>query len=237
MFLIASTGRCGTMALCTGLNACSDHTVAHEPEPRLLDEAYRKHIGQSWHTTDYIQQMKFFRQHQDISYGQSIRAPNLLENIRTVAPETAVLIIVRNPIEYVLSAHAKRVFTKYNEWDRTRIVPLGVDLQSCSLAEKIALHWLEINRYLLDFAERDYKTKVVTLDRLDDEAHEWVRFLGVSVANHKDLKTILGSRVNASSYNQAPDGFDPALLLWHCESNWARAKSMSSTYASTENSA
>ena len=75
MFLIASTGRSGTVALTEGLNACSDTTVGHEPDP-LLREAWLKHRRRPYWTRAYRRRMAFYAdQHASGSrYGESFRA-------------------------------------------------------------------------------------------------------------------------------------------------------------------
>jgi hypothetical protein len=147
VFVIASSGRCGTLALCAGLDRYSDHRVEHEPEPRLLYEAYLKHVGREYRTPAFEQRLRFFAERAGERYGQSVRAPSLLPEIAEAAPHARFLILVRPPREYVASAHAKRVLERGDEWDRTRIMPDGDDPEA-PLVERLALHWAEVNRYL-----------------------------------------------------------------------------------------
>lgn len=226
MFIIASTGRCGTAALCNGLDAFSDHEVAHEPPPRLLQEAYLKHIQGDYVTPLLREQLRFFASRSSARYGQSIRAPSLLFDFRAAAPAAPFLIIVREPLSYVRSAHAKGVLSKNNEWDATRIMPLDAraDAACAPLAERIAWHWVEVNRYLLEFAERsEGPCKVVTLESLEVAFPAWCDFLGVSVTDSRGLNAYLCTRPNASDDCRLPDGYIPQRLSELTEGTWARA--------------
>jgi hypothetical protein len=226
MFIIASTGRCGTAALCNGLDRFSDHDVAHEPPPRLLHEAWLKHIQREYMTPVLRKQLQVFRSRSGTRYGQSIRASSLLSDIRAVAPAAPVLVVVREPLSYVRSAHARGVLAKHNEWDATRIMPLDgrADPGRAPVAERIAWHWIEVNRYLLDFAEHaDGPCKVVLLECLEGACHGWSDFLGVNVTDRSGLDAYLRTRPNASAEHRLPDGYDVQRLSALCEGTWARA--------------
>ena len=227
MFVIASTGRCGTEAICHGLDRFSDHVVEHEPEPRLLREAHLKHLGEQYRTPTYEERMRFFRDREHARYGQSFRAPNLLEDIGSVAAETRFLVVVRTPTEYVVSAHALGVLRRGDEWDQARILPRGVSEASerGSLAARIAWHWDAVNRYLLDFAERSgSRARVVVLGPLEDVLPQWAAWLGVDVGDPGGLREYLASKPNASPSRELPEGYDPATIQRICGETWRRAE-------------
>ena len=233
MFIIASSGRSGTLALCQGLSQFSDHRVLHEPEPRLLEEAFLKHSGQPYETAVLRERLVYFRARSAEKYGESFRAPNLLGEIARAVPQTRFLILVRDPLEYVISAHSKNVFRKNDEFDRTRIVPreLGDEFAFLSLAERIAWHWVALNTYLLEFAESDpAPVRVVIAADLDQQADEMIDHLGVRVTDRQGLRLFLNSRPNSKQSSDMPDGFDPGKLsvitarVWKRAAEIARAK-------------
>lgn len=162
MFIIASTGRCGTEALVHALDKGTKHQVYHEPEPTLLEEGWLKHHSREYrHKPKYLGKMLGLAKYRfGGSYGEAIRAPNLLPDMRCVAPRAKVLVIIRDPLQYIISAHYKGVLSKGNRWDAYRLMPKAID-DTVPLAERIAHHWCVVNNYLLDFAERDSHTTVV----------------------------------------------------------------------------
>src|SRR5690349_20386510 len=123
MFIIATSGRCGTKAICDGLAQFSDHEVRHEPTPTLLEEAWLKHGGSDYRTPTFNARMVGFAERDGTAYGESFRAPNLLSDIREVAPNTKFLVIVRRPDEYIRSAHIKGVLRRGDGWDQFRLMP------------------------------------------------------------------------------------------------------------------
>ncbi len=234
MFIIASTGRCGTQAICHGLHEFSDHTVAHEPAPRLLHEAYLKHRQMDYRTPTLEARLEFFREKSRQPYGESFRAPNLLPEIRAVAPQTRFLIIIRNPLQYVRSAHSMRVFRKGGEWDETRILPhgLGGSFDQLPLAEKIAWHWVALNRHLLDFAAADHPgVKVAILRELETDLPQWADFLNVKIRDPDGLGRYLQKRPNAATSSELPNGFDENGLAAICRTEWERAQNLEKMHA------
>ena len=216
MFVIASSGRCGTLALCRGLDSFSDHAVEHEPEPRLLREAYLKHAGEEYRTEAYRERMAFFRERDGTRYGQSFRAPTLLEDVAEAAPSARVLVLVRHPLEYVVSAHFMRVLSRGDEWDRLRIMPPGTE--SLSLAERLAAHWTEVNRILLAFvARRPDRARVAIVERLEDRIGAIADDLGVRVERPDELRALLVARPNASETKEPPPGMELVSVggAWH----------------------
>jgi hypothetical protein len=230
MFIIASSGRSGTYAICKGLNDYGDHTVMHEPEPRLLEEAFHKHKGLPYQTDSLRQRMQFFAERDNEKYGESFRAPNLLPEIIHAAAKTRVLILVRNPLDYVVSAHAKLVFRKKDDpWDRFRIIPDFPEdtFINFPLAEKIAWHWVAVNRYLLEFAESTpSNAKVAVLADLGAQIHGVAEYLGVVIKDPEGLNTFLASHPNASDHREFPDGYDRERILSICENEWKKAQQM-----------
>jgi hypothetical protein len=218
MFLIASTGRCGTLALTCALNRSSDHEVAHEPEP-LLREAWLKHRAMPYATTTFINRMAFYERVASGAscYGESLRTPNLLGDILSVAPATPLLVIVRDPKGYVRSAHSKHVLRKGDVWDKYRLMPADYD-SSAPLALRIALHWQTVNRYLLDIAAQHDLARVVLHQPLDAVIDDWTAFLGVRITNRLELCSSLESLPNMSTTHAEPQGFDAVAAL--CEPTW-----------------
>jgi hypothetical protein len=210
MFIIASSGRSGTLAVCNGLDKFSDHMVRHEPEPTLLEEAFRKHKGLPYETETLRRRLEFFREKE--------------------APRARFLILVRHPADYVVSAHAKSVFRKPDDpWDRFRIVPdfPDSDFKQLPLAEKIAWHWAAVNRYLLDFAESDPAgARVTIVSDLGAQIRGLADFLDVRILDPQGLDAFLRSRPNASDHSAVPAGYAPGRILSICGEQWMRAEAL-----------
>jgi hypothetical protein len=219
------------MALCHGLDRFSDHTVEHEPEPRLLGEAYRKHCGQDYMTPALLERLDFFRQRASARYGQSFRAPNLLVDVRRVAPGTRFLVIVRDPLEYAVSAYHWGVLRRDDEWDRMRLMPRHptVRLETATLAERLVLHWVTMNRYLLDFVElARSQTRVVILGELERDLEAWAPDVGVEITDPAALRAFLALRPNSSPRpersDERPDGWEERRLATIFGVEWSRAR-------------
>lgn len=228
MFVIASSGRCGTLAVCEGLNRFSDHEVRHEPAPRLLEEADLKHRGGDYRTRRLGRRLRLFARRADSRYGESFRGATLLPDIEAAAPTARFLVLVRPPLDYVASAHARRVLERGDEWDRTRILPPGLAADT-PLAERLAWHWNEVNRYLLEFAEAaPGAARVGLVGRLEDQIGGWARFLGVEIRDAGGLASFLATKPNRSTPAGRPEGWDEPRLQAICEATWARASRLSS---------
>lgn len=228
MFVIGSSGRCGTQAICQGLDRFSDHTVWHEPEPRLLVEALAKHRGQPYRSEAFDWVMGFFEEQSRGRYGQTFRAPNLLEDVRRAVPETRFLIVVREPLEYVRSAHGMRAFQRGDEWDTTRIMPLhlGGDVEDLPLAEKLAWHWVAINEHLLDFAAAA-SVPVHVLEDLSVQVREWAPLLGIDISDPAGLDSYLSTKPNSAEVKELPDRTDEDRLREITQPVWERIKELS----------
>jgi hypothetical protein len=181
MFIIATSGRCGTQAICEGLARFSESEVRHEPEP-MLEEAWLKHTGKDYRTPLFEARMAGFAGRDDSACGESFRAANLLADVRAAAPHTRFLIVVRKPSDYIRSAHSKGVLRRGDGWDRFRLMPEDAP---APLALRIASHWQTINAYLLDFAEQ-HRCPVVThrdwIDLIDRLPRRWE--CGSPIAGH-----------------------------------------------------
>jgi hypothetical protein len=214
------------MALCHGLNQFSDHSVLHEPDPRLLEEAFLKHSAQPYQTPRYYERLDYFRARASERYGESFRAPNLLSDIADAVPQTRFLILIRDPLEYVVSAHSKNVFRKNDAFDRTRIVPLelGDNLASLPLAERIAWHWVAVNSYLLAFAENESAARVVIVRDIDSQIEGIVEHLRVRLTDREGLRVFLDSRPNRKEGAEAPEGMEQGRLALITDSVWKRAE-------------
>jgi len=154
-----------------------------------------------------------------------------LPDIQAVAAQTCFLIVVRDPLSYIVSAHARQVFRKNGEWDETRIMPhhLGGDFSRLSLAEKIAWHWVAINRYLLDFVEfHNAVAKVVVLRDLVPDPPKWAAFVGTTIKDPGALTRFLEQRPNASATRELPQGYEPGHLEEICHQEWHRAQRLAS---------
>jgi hypothetical protein len=218
MFLIASTGRSGTVAVTEGLNAHSDHEVGHEPEP-LLREAWLKHHRRPYWTKAYRTRMAFYRDKvgSGARYGESFRTPNLVTDVLHRAPGSPLLVMVRDPEGYVLSAHARQVLSKDDQWDRYRLLPRRID-PSTPLAVKIALHWQTVNGYLLRAVDRHRPSRVVLFQPLDPVIDSWADFLGAGITDREGLRSYLTSHPNRSTSHDEPEGFDQVAA--RCRPMW-----------------
>ena len=225
MFLIASSGRCGTAAICTGLDVFSDHDVRHEPEPLLLHEAWLKHCGQPYRTPQFEARLNGLRQLAGTNYGESWRAPNLLPDIADAVPGMRFLVAIRDPHEYLRSAHFMKVLRKGGRWDKKRLLPDGV--QEKALAERIAWHWVTVNTYLLDFAQV-YDAPVFRLGDWADQLEKLPNWLGITLHDPAGLRQSLSARANASTTHEFPDDYIPSVIQSICESTWERAAKIAS---------
>jgi hypothetical protein len=227
VFVIASSGRCGTLALCRGLDEFGDHTVEHEPEPRLLREAYLKHTGADHRTETYRERLAFFAERDGTAYGQSFRAPTLLDDVAEAAPQARFLVLVRDPLEYVVSAHFMKVLARGDEWDAMRIMPPGSD--ELSHAERLAAHWTQVNRYLLDFAEREPgQTRVAIVAALEEKIEPLAEHLGVRIERPDEVRTLLAARPNAATNKAVPEGMEHVERGGAWEPVWEEARSLAS---------
>lgn len=232
MFIIASSGRCGTYALCNGLGQYSDHAVLHEPNPRLLEEAFLKHVGAPYRTEGFTRRMQHFKERAGDKYGESFRAPNLLRDIHQVAPETRFLVLIRDPLEYIVSAHSKQVFQKKDIWDQTRIVPLELthNFHELPLAEKLAWHWVSLNRYLLEFVESGIGvSRVAVISDLAREIGGLAEYLGVTIEGSEGLSAFLHTRPNSATSHALPEGYNRERLLSITAPVWRQALSFAAT--------
>lgn len=232
MFLIASTGRCGTVALCSALGDHSDHEMAHEVPPRLLEEAWLKHRGESFRTPDYESKLALFRAKEHTAYGEAFRGCTLLPEIAEAAPGTRFLIVVRDPLGYIPSAHYMWVLRKPGTtWDGQRILPAD-DTPHRPLALRLADHWDEVNRYLLDFAEStSASVKVVLHGPLDERVDDWADFAGVRFIDRAAVSARLDQQLNSSTTFELPDGFDPVTIRARTRLQWERAQRLAAQYA------
>jgi hypothetical protein len=224
MFLILSTGRCGTVAVCRALDTCSDHDVAHEPEPLLLEEGWRKHNGLPYRTETLEARLSFFHDHQHERYGEAFRSSPLAADIAEAAPLARMLILVRDPAEYVRSAHYMQVLAKPDSpWDRFRVMPHDDD-PTRSHAERIAGHWAVVNDYLLAFAEKTSSPVLVGIHGpLDDRIDQWAHFAGVSITDTAALGQVLAARPNSSKRSELPAGYDADSIRALVAPTWQRA--------------
>lgn len=226
VFIVASSGRCGTLALCEALDRFSDHRVEHEPPPRLLEEAREKHLGRPYETRTLSRRLDFFARRSRSRYGQSFRAVTLLPEVGDAAPEARFLVLVREPAGYLLSAHAKHVLRKGDEWDRFRIMPRTMPADA-TIADRLALHWVAVNTYLLEFAESTGdRARVALVGRLEDDVEEWAEFLGVKILDREQLAGLLATRPNAAATGDQPDGYDGGAVSGITSELWDRARKL-----------
>jgi hypothetical protein len=195
MFLIASTGRAGTMGLCEGLNRFSDHQVEHEPPPELLEEGYRKHNGRRYRSLTFRRRMRFFAARDGTPYGQSFRSAPLVHDVAQVAPTARFLVLLRDPDDYLRSAHSRGVLSKGGRWDATRIMPPGTEGRA--LVDQLGLHWLEVNRYLIDFHRSTDRSVLHVMRDLRPEVAGIAASLGVTITDPAGLDDFLSGTPNA----------------------------------------
>jgi hypothetical protein len=217
LLLIATTGRCATRGLALGLTRFSDTTVDHEPRPQLLREAFLKHVGVDHRTELFQSRLAWLREREEARYGQTIRAAPLLDDLAEALPTARFVLLVREPYSYVRSAMSRRVLLRGDEWDLYRVLPLDLDLTGLSRPEVIALHWREVNRYLLDFAARHrHRSRLMILGDLRRQIVEIAEFGGASVTDPAGLDDFLARRPNQAPLRDALQGArdgDLSLLL------------------------
>jgi hypothetical protein len=196
VFIIASTGRCGTQAICDALGQYSDHEVRHEPEPLLLAEAQRAHAGRWRYSPTYLSRMWGFRRSDGHRYAESVRCPTLVGDIARVAPGSKVVVLFREPSGYVASAWSRGVMRKGDQWDRWRILP--PDAPGHSVADLIGLHYAEVNQILTDTVARlGSRAMVVEVGELDVVVDHVASFAGVGITDRPAMSALLAQRPNA----------------------------------------
>ena len=197
MFLVASSGRCATAAICSGLDRFSDHRVRHEPEPRLLRESLRAHQGRwRWSRTS-VERMREWRRLDGTPYGEAVRCAPLVLDIARVAPRSKVVVLVRRPEEYVRSAWGRGVMRKGDaEWDALRILP--ADAEGRPAVDRIALYYEAVNRILARTVERlGDRAMVAIVDDLDLLVDDIAAFAGVQLRDRAGLTAHFASRPNS----------------------------------------
>lgn len=210
MLIVASTGRCGTRALCDALSAASDHRVRHEPEPLLLEEAQRAHQGRWRYSRVFLRRLVAWRRLDGTPYGEAVRCPTLLGDIARVARRARFVVLFREPDEYVRSAWGRGVLRKGNAWDRHRILPRGADV--LPIGDQIALHHAEVNRILADFAVRYAgRVKVCESNRLDRTFSDLCAFAGVNILDRAAAGAILSARPNAGPLDRYAESEAPVV--------------------------
>lgn len=229
MFFIASSGRAGTLALTHGLDAYSDHEVAHEPDP-LLRESWSKHRRLPCDDDRLCERIAFYARCHAAGerYGESVRTPNLLPGFLEAAPGAPLLVIVREPVEWVRSAHRRKVLRKGDEWDRYRLMP-DHDRAEHPIAYRLAGHWCTVNRYLLRAAEGHRPSAVVLHQPMAPVVEEWAAFLGVELTDRAALGAYLDTRPNRSECGDEPEGIEQIERL--CRRLWDEARALATTLA------
>lgn len=196
VFLVASTGRCGTQAICDALDRFTDHTVRHEPEPLLLGEAWKAHQGRWRWSPTYARRMRAFRQADRTPYGESVRCAPLIDDIARVAPQSRLVVLYRSPEGYLRSAWGRGVMRKGDQWDRWRILP--ADAVGREPVDQVALHYAEVNRLLADTTERlGERALVVEVGELDEVVDAITGFVGATVTDRAAMAALLSARPNA----------------------------------------
>jgi len=196
VLIIASTGRCGTQAICDVFDQFTDHEVRHEPEPLLLAEAQRAHAGRWRYSPTYVSRMWDFRRRDGTPYGESVRCPTLVADIARYAPRSRVVVLFRAPGAYVASAWSRGVMRKGDRWDRWRILP--ADAHSRSVVDLIGLHYAEVNRVLADTVVRlGGRAMVVEVGDLDTVVDQVASFAGMAFTDRPAVSARLAQRPNA----------------------------------------
>lgn len=196
MFIVASTGRCGTQAVCDAFEQFTDHRVRHEPEPLLLEEAYRAYHHRWRVTPTYLRRMLGFRKLDGTAYGESVRCPTLLDDLARFAPRSRFVVLFRSPGGYVRSAWGRGVLRKGGPWDRWRILP--AEAEGRDVVDRIALHYAEVNRLLADTVERlGDRALVLEVGELDEVVDAMATFTGAVISDRAGMADLLTRRPNA----------------------------------------
>jgi hypothetical protein len=198
VLLVASTGRCATLALSQALSRFTAAEVEHEPAPRLLREAWLRHLGLPFETPLLVRRLGEIRQRAGTPYGQTLRVAPLLDAFADAIPSARFVLLFRDPDDYVRSAASRGVLRRGDEWDLYRVLPLDVDLADFSRAERIALHWDAVNRHLLDFAQRrPERVLPIVVGDLDADIQRIAAFAGWALRDRDGLSAFLSSRPNS----------------------------------------
>lgn len=196
VFIIASTGRCGTQAICDAFGLYSDHQVRHEPEPLLLAEAQRAHLGRWRYSPTYVRRMLGFRRLDGDRYGESVRCPTLVGDIARVAPGSRLVVLFRSPSGYMASAWSRGVMRKGDQWDQWRILP--PDAAGRDVVDLIGLHYAEVNQILADtVASLGDRATVVEVGDLDAVVDQVAVFAGIGITDRQAMSDLLAQRPNA----------------------------------------
>ncbi len=228
MFLVASTGRCGTRALCDALDAASDHRVRHEPEPLLLEEAQRAHQGRWRFTPTLLRRLYAWHRLDRTPYGETLRCPTLLDDIARAARHARFVVLFRDPAGYLASAWGRGVLRKGNAWDRFRLLPAGA--AALPVADQILLHQAEVHGLLADFKQRRADRVLVCETRdLERLLPRLCAFTGVVLRDPERAQAILAARPNAgpvARFTDAPVPSPSAAARAVAERAYARLASL-----------
>jgi len=204
LIFFPSTGRCGTLAICEAFNRFSPASVAHEPPPRLLREAWLCHLGLAYRTPLLEERLAFYRQ-QGPAYGETFRAVPLLDEFATQLPDARFVLLFRDPFGYLKSAASRGVLARGDEWDLYRVLPTEVDLSRLNRAERILLHWDSINRHLLRFAARwPERTLAVDVQNLATDLPRIAEFANWQVSDRVGVEQLLATKPNAGGTGGFP---------------------------------
>lgn len=196
MFIVASTGRCGTMALCGALDAYSDHRMQHEQEPLLLAESYYAWAGKSRLSSDYLRRMRNWHLTQHAKYGEAVRCAALITDIARAARQCRVLFLFRKPLQYLHSAWGRGVMRKGDIYDRYRILPPEAAVRSP--VDQILFHFAAVNSLLAEAARRlGPQGLAIEVGDLDQDIERMTTFLGVRITNRQAVSEQLATRLNA----------------------------------------
>lgn len=220
MFLLPNTGRCASLALCTAINEYTDHRTEHEPEPRLLYESYLKSRGEPYITDAFRRNMETFRLKMNQAYGESFRAFNLLEDIYREAPATKFLLLVRPPVEYIVSAYNMGVMIRGgDEWERYRVHPKVPQYDEMPVYLRLAHYWKLLNAEMLSQVsslQRDQAMMTIVKDDISDSISAICEFLGVRIRDQQGLMRHLAARPNRSATLDLPPGFSETKIAGEC---------------------
>lgn len=200
MFFVVGTGRSGTTSLASSIDSFSEFYCVHEPSPILLEESSMFRYGEidiDELSNRLLETRKPYIENK--IYGESNQCISfILPGIKEAFPDSKLVWIIRNGIDFVNSAYNKNWYIPIEEidslaneglkwWANNRIQGDKVGEMSSEewgnmdQFEKCCWYWVYTNNLI----EKDIRlfpksqTYFIKLENINKDYPELIKFLGV----------------------------------------------------------
>ena len=210
---VLSTGRVGTDSLAALLGCSPGITAVHEPQPKLVHASYQAYMNDANHERwrDIVlaargEQVATSARWGNIYAETNNRMTFLAGVLSDTLPASRFIHLHRHPYEVIYSCMRRSHYAGH-PWDYARIRPRAGDpyarkWDGMSVLEKVAWHWMEINRIGLEFGrqvpgDRFLNLPSKSLFHGDPETIEAIfRFAGTTTPPRERLEEVLGTPHN-----------------------------------------